>query len=363
MEKLKSAFSPTLVVALFLLIYLGLILAREGGDPLAFARLGDGFQGGQPIGEQGYDGQFAYYIALDPRPADVASQLDVPAYRYQRILYPLVARALALGQPGAIPWTLVLVNGLSQVVGTFLVERWLVGYGLSRWYALAYGLWAGLLLAVRLDLNEPLCYALAAGSILTQQRGHAWRSALCLGLAAFAKETALLFLAAQIVWAVLSRNMRFLLPSAFCLLPFALFQFLLYRWFGTFGLTSGGYLATPFEVIPFMGLWRIGAVSPAALALFAAIFGPLVVLPAVWGIVTALRRLWVRDFSPAVWALAANAGLIPFIPFSTFREPLGLVRLAAGLVLATLWYGAHARSRRVLNYSLFWLAALAFLRE
>jgi hypothetical protein len=57
--------------------------------------------------------------------------------------------------------------------------------------------------------------------------------------------------------------------------------------------------------------------------------------------------------------LASNAAFIALTPFSTFREPLGLIRLATGLVLATVLYAAQTDSRRVLNYSLLWLAALA----
>jgi hypothetical protein len=48
-------------------------------------------------------------------------------------------------------------------------------------------------------------------------------------------------------------------------------------------------------------------------------------------------------------------------PFSTWSEPNGLVRLMPGLVLAVLMFGAHAKSRRVLNYAMFWLAALVML--
>jgi len=356
-------FGPAVVVGLVLAVYLGIILARAGGDPVTFARLGDGFRDGQPLGKtEGYDGQFSYFIALDPRPAVVREHLDVAAYRYQRILYPLLARLLALGQPKLIPWALVAVNFSAQIIGTYLVELWLTLRGVSRWYALTYGLWVGLLMAVRLDLNEPVCYALVAGALLAHQRRRFWLSALCLGLALFAKETALLF------WMALTVSLFVLRPwpsalglSSFSLLPFAAFQLFLYQAFGSLGLTSGGYLATPFEIIPYMGLWRIGLVSLPALALLAAIFVPLVVLPSLWGISAALRRLWQRDFSAAVCALAANAGFIPFTPFSTFREPLGLIRLATGLVLATVLYGAHTNSKRVLNYSLLWLAGLVFL--
>ena len=70
------------------------------------------------------------------------------------------------------------------------------------------------------------------------------------------------------------------------------------------------------------------------------------------------RGLLRRDVTPAVLALGANATLIVVLPFSTFREPLALVRLATGLVLSTVLFGAHTGSRRVLNYSLFWIALL-----
>jgi len=362
-------FGPALIVGLVLAVYLGVILVRAGGDPLTLARVGDGFRNGQPLSRnEGYDGQFSYFIALDPRPSVVREHLDVPAYRYQRILYPLLARLLALGQPKFIPWTLIAVNFVAHIVGTYLVEQWLTLHSVSRWYALTYGLWAGLLMAARLDFNEPVCYALVAGALLSHQRSRYWLSALCLALALFAKETALLFWIALIVSLMLTRTVR---PSFFTLsplhlvtlsiLPFIAFQFFLYRTFGSLGLTSGGYLATPFEIIPYLGLWRVGLVSLPALALLGAIFVPMVVLPSAWGIIAALRRLWQHDFSVAVCALAVNAGFIPFTPSSTFREPLGLIRFASGLVLATLFYGAHTKSSRVLNYSLLWLAGLVFL--
>ena len=341
--------------------YLGAVLARAGGDLLTFVQLGDGFDGGLPVGELGYDGQFTYWIARHPSPAAVTPWLDVPAYRYQRILLPLLGRALALGQPALIPGALLLVNIVAHLLGTRAVERCLATLGANRWYALVYGLWAGLLLSVRLNLAEPLSYALLAAAMLAHWRGRLALSALALCAAIFAKETALLFAAALLARAVFARQPRAVLAYGLALLPYGLFQWLLARWFGAPGLGSGGYLATGFEWLPYMGLWRIALVSVPAFLLLGAIFGPLVLLPSVWGLVSAVRRLWRRDLAPAVWLLAANAAFIAITPFSTFREPLGLLRLAAGLVLAVLLFGAHTRSKRTLNYSLAWLSALVFL--
>jgi hypothetical protein len=353
--------SPTTAVLALLLAYLGFVLFQAGGNPVALAQLGDGFVDGQPIGKPGYDGQFSYWLAVDPLPAAAEPRLDVPAYRYQRILYPLLARTLAFGQPAFIPWTLILVNLIAQVGGTLAVEYWLLAHGVSPWYALTYGLWVGLVAAVRLDLNEPVCYALVAAGYMAQHRGRLGLAAACLGLAVFAKETALVFIGANIIWAVLARSRPGIVVFALAALPFAIFQLFLRRWFGAFGVASGGAMATPFEWIPFMGLWRIALVSLAGFVLLAVILVPLVVGPSMWGLAATAWRVWHRDHAPAVLALGANAAVVAVAPFSTFREPLGIVRLATGLVLSTVLFAAHTRSRRALTYSLFWIAALALL--
>ncbi len=70
----------------------------------------------------GEDGTFCYRIALNP---GTLVGIDVPPYRYMRILYPLVARMLALGQPAVIPYALVLVNYFAVVGGTLAVAAWL----------------------------------------------------------------------------------------------------------------------------------------------------------------------------------------------------------------------------------------------
>ena len=353
---------PTLVLAILLPAYTAVVLFQHGLNPLALAQVGDGFVNGQPVSTAtGYDGQFSYWLAIDPSPAAAGTHFDVPAYRYQRILYPLLARWLAFGQAGLAPWTLIVVNLVAQLGGVLMVEAWLTAHGVSRWYALTYGLWVGLVGAIRLDLAEPLSYALVAASLLAQYRERVWLAAICLALATFAKETALVFWGAHIVWAMLARQRPALLALGLAQLPFVIWQVMLWRWFGEPGLASGGWMATPFEWLPYMGLWRVAWVSAPTFVLLAAILLPIGVLPSLWGLAAAAWRLWQRDFSLAVLALGANAALIAILPFSTFREPLGLMRVATGLVLATILFGAQIGSRRVLNYSLFWTAGLFLL--
>ncbi|MGH2626446.1 MAG: hypothetical protein ACRDHY_07340, partial [Anaerolineales bacterium] len=143
--------------------------------------------------------------------------------------------------------------------------------------------------------------------------------------------------------------------------PFGLWQIWLWLTFGTPGLGSGGAYATPFEWIPFMGLWRVGAVHLLVLALYLVIMGPTIVFPAAWGILSSIRRLGKGDLSEETISLFANASAVAFLPSSTFREPFSVFRVATGLVLAILIYAAHHGMHRPLNYSLFWISLLVIL--
>jgi hypothetical protein len=318
----------------------------------------------------GYDGQFTYFIATDPSPAAVITQVqtiraDVPAYRYQRILLPLLARLLGLGQPTLIVWAIPLINLIAQCMGVALVEVLLVELGISRWYAMVYGLFPGLAVAVQIDLTEPLAYMLVALGYYLHWRDRPWLSALCFGLSLFAKETTLLFLAAQLAYSLFARDWRRVLALGLLAgLPFVVWQVVLKLIFGSFGLGSGGYLGTPFEIIPFNGIWQIlPAKGLVVLVVFLLFLGPWVMFPSIWGIIASVRQLWLRNWHPYVWALAANAAIIPFTPFSTFREPVAMLRFCVGLMLATLLFAGLLKITRALNYSWFWLAMLVFLRE
>lgn len=229
---------------------------RNGGDPMAFVVAGARYQYGDPAGADGYDGQFSYYIALDPTGA--AGKLDVPAYRYQRILYPMLARWLALCQPALIPWTLVLVNLIALAAGTALVERLMVHFRVNRWHALIYGLYAGLLMSVRLDLSEPIAYALTIVACWAFERRRPGRAAALFALAALAKETTLIFAAAYGLYLLSKEGRRMALRFGLAAAgPFAAWQIFLWQWLGSPGVGSGGAMATPFEIIPLMGLWGL----------------------------------------------------------------------------------------------------------
>ncbi len=260
------------------------------------------------------------------------------------------------GRPDLLPFALIGVNLVALVAGTALLETLLRTHNASRWYALSYGLFAGVFVAVRFSTNEPLAYGLVIAALLAAERKRLLAFALLMALAALAKETTLLFTGGYLLFLLSEHRLR----DAFrvgivALLPFALWQAVLYQKFGTFGVGSGGANATPFEIIPFNGIWKI---APYGLSIFAAnavILFPAVVVPTLWGLYRAVQDLLARRPNPYVYLLLVNAGVMLFVPFSTYREPFGILRFIPGLVICILLYAALQRARRVLNYSLLWI--------
>lgn len=353
---------PAVITLVVMVILVAGFIGQAGGDPLALARLGTRFSLGDPGGTEGYDGQFTYYIASNPQPEVVRALLDVPAYRYQRILLPLAARWLALGNPDWIPWTIILALLAVHTAGTWAVSELLASWQVNRRYALVYGLWAGFLLGIRLDLPEPMAYGFVALALFANLRNRPGLSWLLYGLAVFTKEVTILFVAAQMLADLLNFRWRQVVGLGLtALVPFALFQGWLWWVFGQPGVGSGGAMATSFEWIPYMGLWRIGAFSLPYLIAMLVVFGPTVILPSIWGVWKAAKCIFANERNVIVLSLLLNGLAIAFLPFSTFRETGGVIRLASGLVLAVLLFAGRYRLYRALNYSIFWIILNIFL--
>lgn len=358
----STVWMPALVVFLLAALLVGLILVQVGGDAMYFVRIGTYFSQGDPQGSKGYDGQFVYTIARELQPKSAAPYLDVPAYRYQRILMPILARLLSFGDLDLLPWVLLLIGLVSLAAVTWAVAVLLVEQNVSAWYALILGLFPGLLFALILDLPEPLAYALATWGLVWLGRGNKWLAWICLGLAVFAKEVTLIFVAATLIDDIVHKDYRSALGlTLIAALPFVLFQFWLFDQFGQFGIGSGGDMATPFEWIPFMGLMRIAAYSLPYFLAMLLVFGPSILLPAMWGLWVSFRT-WIQGGrNVIVLALGLNALSILVMPFSTFRETGGLLRYMVGLVLTVLLFAGRYQKLRVLNYSVFWLVLNVFL--
>jgi hypothetical protein len=143
----------------------------------------------------GYDGQFAYFIALDPPNARYYVDQDRVSYRYTRILYPMLARSLALGNPDWVPLSMIMVNLLAVTVGTYAVALWCRARKLSPWLGLVLAFYIGQVVAFSRDLNEILAYSLVAVAVYLFDRATPCPilAAVCFGVSVLARETTLLF--------------------------------------------------------------------------------------------------------------------------------------------------------------------------
>lgn len=336
---MNRAWVPPLITGVISLMILSMVVLGSNGNPLSLARIGTYYQEGDPKGSQGYDGQFVYYIAKTPNPHQVERKLDVAAYRYQRILLPIIAHFASFKNQSLIPWVIPGLNLISHVVGTWGLASLLKRAGKKPLHALYYGLWAGGLLSLRLDLSEPLAFSLVILAVLAIKEGKRGMGWLLYGLAIFTKEVVVLFIIAQIIAYLIDKKVRqaaglFLIS----IMPYAIFQYWLKIQFGSFGLGSGGAMATGFEWIPLMGFFKIADSSILLFGIFLIVFGPFLLYPAVWGIWKSSSHLisgqW--DFEAIVLGLQGLSFL--FLPFSTFREPGGLLRYGIGLILALILY-------------------------
>ncbi len=198
----------------------------------------------------GYDGQFYYIMAHDPLILTKMYQyLDAPAYRYQRMLYPLLVYGLSCGIPDLIPFMLILVNLAAIIMGTYFVALMLKDRKMNPWYALFYTFLSGFLFTILRDLSGPLAAGFVVGGLFFYYRQNFIISALFISASVLTRE---IFLAVVPILAFdeifLKRNLKAGLFSLIPLVPFLLWQFYVYYKIQTLTWQPGRL------GIPFMGI-------------------------------------------------------------------------------------------------------------
>jgi len=143
----------------------------------------------------GYDGQFYYRLALDPFTRETTGfgiTLDYNGYRQQRIMYPLLARAAALGRREWVPAGMVLVNLAALCALGLLAAKLAAELGRQPYLGLAFALYPGFYFGLRCDLVEPLaaCFLLAYLLFMKKERWTA--AAVAAVLAVLTRETTIL---------------------------------------------------------------------------------------------------------------------------------------------------------------------------
>ncbi len=320
--------APVATAAVAYAAFTTLALALHGFDPLWFVWIGTRFADGAAGGSSGYDGQFVYFIARDGWAA--APHLDAPAYRFNRLLAPLLARALSGGDPRLIPWAMLAVNYAALLAGTAALAAWLRRGEISAWWALAWSFCGGLFLAYSRDLTEPLAYGLAAVGVVAWLGGRSVPALAALALAALARETTLLIvlaLAAVEAIEVVAAPRRWprLLGLALSALPWLVWNATVTARFGGSAVGS----APPLQWLPLAGALPLADLEPGRVSALL-----LVGLPALLLLPGALAWVWRAPRQPLAWLITLHCLLVLALPHETYMHIMAAGRLAVGLVLA-----------------------------
>ena len=158
-----------------------------------------------------YDGQFFYRLALQPWTDQRTAwgvTLDAPAYRQQRILYPLVAWALSGGAWQLAPAALVVANLAAVSALAYAAAHFARSAGRHVLASLLVTFYPGYVVTVARDLAELTEAALLVACLaLLQHKRHGLAAAAICG-AALAKETVLVVPVAGLLWSGIARLRR-----------------------------------------------------------------------------------------------------------------------------------------------------------
>jgi len=342
-------------------IHLGRILVNKSQASAAISSRAASYR---YDGDIGFDGQYAYFLAVDP--LNAPSYMDSPAYRYTRILYPMAARALALGQPDLVPASLIFVNLVMIGVGTAALAAWLRRRGTSAWYAAVYAFYPGVLITLQRDTTEVMAYGLVAVAVYAfdfARRGLLW-SAILFALAILTRETAAIFAIGYAVAVVLSGTgswrerlrqnwSRAALFVAIWALPIGFWKIFLRWWLGSFGLDAH------IEHLPFAGIaswypWVPGQVEEVRIVVIPAV---LCGIAAAWAIIRGIRRV-------ETWLLLANVVvLVVLLERPAFNDISSSGRITIGVVLAAVlslpYLGVRLRAW-IWAAAVLWLTPMLF---
>jgi hypothetical protein len=327
-----------------LAIYLAAImpaLVRHGLDSSVFIVAGDRFVDTSKLPSpiyvrqksQGYDGQFYYRLALAPfdlrQPLD-GIELDAPAWRMQRIVYPVLAWALSFGRPQLVPLALLVLNLIGIGCVAAFAVRLTQRLALPPLVPFAIVLWPGFLVTLTHDTTEILSAALILAALDCYFAGRLVTFAVVGALATLTRETGVFILGGLLVYEGFRANWRAAAACLASLGPFVIWHQLQSMLWGT----STASVAANTTTWPFFGIIT---------AWFSMMFGDYFPVGGFKGVV--LRG----------YALASSVGLAAFSALVASRIP------AARKPLVAAWLPIAALMS-VLTATGPWGEPIAFLR-
>jgi hypothetical protein len=197
---------PIAVAALFYLCLVAAFLLRAGG-PDWFLHLGREFppalqlaraELGEDVAvphEVGHDGKSFWVLARDPfltDPGSTGRHLDRPAYRAQRIAYPILASPWRAAGPWSLVWGLLITNLVIVVWGTSIAVALARALGAPTRALFAYVLCPSTVVAVLFDLSDALALAALLATLLALLRKGHLQALVAASVAVLAREVTLL---------------------------------------------------------------------------------------------------------------------------------------------------------------------------
>jgi len=299
----------------------------------------------------GFDGQFYYLIAHDPSPTgSMASNIDTPDLRYERILIPLLAYTAALGRPAAIAAAFITINLIFLFLGSWWLGRAATFYGGSAAWGLAFLLVPAVPISLDRMTVDLALTALAAGAFYFYLSNQTKKMLLALALACLTRDTGVVIVAGFAVNFLMRRQWHKAFATMAAAVPFAL-------WFGYVMAVHPLQLPPWLPTHPFRWTWGFLADPkpyPFSPAINAAV--RLLDLAAMAGLVLAMAVAFSDAFgkalNPARLTNLLFAGVFVYLlaldewthvyDFGRIASPLAMNLLLYGAVSGRLWMLAPA---------------------
>ena len=199
----NSIFPSVLITAILYGLFIVLRLGFHNFNPTFFICAGDAFCAPSMLPENflvlknstGYDGQFYYRLALDPftaKQSDFGVMLDNPAYRQQRIIYPLLVWILSFNNIDRVPAYLILVNYIALCCIALIGSAYVKSINIPPLWGILFSFYPGFLLSLSRDLTEIMAACFVLASLLCLRKDKPVLATVLLTAAVFTRETTLL---------------------------------------------------------------------------------------------------------------------------------------------------------------------------
>ncbi|HEX4230837.1 MAG TPA: hypothetical protein VHZ07_19320 [Bryobacteraceae bacterium] len=174
------------------------------------------------LDSNGFDGQFYRDIAHDPfNQRGFGKYIDDAHYRYRRILLPLLANVLALGQDRWVDGAYICIEWLSAFLGIYWIGQYALGEGRSVWWGLAYLVLPPTLISLDRMLTDLPFTTLCVGFFYFAYRKEFRGMFVTAMLACLARESGVFLVAGYTAYWLWKRDLRRALLFSGAVIPFA----------------------------------------------------------------------------------------------------------------------------------------------